>query len=110
MAAVPPTLAAAELFGAARGAFTGADRKRVGYFQRADGGTLFLDEIGETPPEVQVLLLRALETRRDPAGGRDAPRRVDVRLIAATDADLEKPWPRAGSALRSCTAWRATRS
>ncbi|HSG41277.1 MAG TPA: sigma 54-interacting transcriptional regulator, partial [Thermoanaerobaculia bacterium] len=89
MAAVPPTLAAAELFGAARGAYTGADRKRDGYFQRADGGTLFLDEVGETPPEVQALLLRALETREiQPVGGDDL-RRVDVRLIAATDAHLE---------------------
>ena len=90
MAAVPPTLAAAELFGAARGAYTGADRKRDGYFQQADGGTLFLDEVGETPLEVQALLLRALETREiQPVGG-DAPRRVDLRLIAATDADLEE--------------------
>jgi len=90
MAAIPPALAAAELFGAARGAYTGADRKRDGYFQRADGGTLFLDEVGETPPEVQALLLRALETREiQPVGG-DAPRRVDIRLIAATDADLEQ--------------------
>lgn len=89
MAAVPPALAAAELFGAARGAYTGADRKRDGYFQKADGGTLFLDEVGETPPEVQALLLRALETHEiQPVGGDDL-RRVDVRLIAATDADLE---------------------
>ncbi|HEY9421157.1 MAG TPA: sigma 54-interacting transcriptional regulator, partial [Thermoanaerobaculia bacterium] len=89
MAAVPPTLAAAELFGAARGAYTGADRKRDGYFQRADGGTLFLDEVGETPPEVQALLLRALETHEVQPVGSDEPRRVDVRLIAATDSDLE---------------------
>ncbi|MES1243451.1 MAG: sigma-54 dependent transcriptional regulator [Acidobacteriota bacterium] len=89
MGAVPPTLAAAELFGAARGAFTGADQKRAGYFSRADGGTLFLDEIGETPAEVQVLLLRALETGEiQPVGGGE-PQTVDVRLIAATDADLE---------------------
>ncbi|MFL6194736.1 MAG: sigma 54-interacting transcriptional regulator [Thermoanaerobaculia bacterium] len=89
MAAVPATLAASELFGAARGAFTGADRKRLGYLQRADGGTLFMDEVGETPAELQVLLLRALETGEiQPVGG-DEPVRVDVRLIAATDADLE---------------------
>ena len=89
MAAVPPALAAAELFGAARGAYTGADRKRDGYFQQADGGTLFLDEVGETPLEVQALLLRALESNEiQPVGG-GAPRRVDVRLITATDADLE---------------------
>ncbi len=88
MAAVPAALAAAELFGAVRGAYTGADRKRDGYFQRADGGTLFLDEVGETPAEVQALLLRALESGEvQPVG--DEIRRVDVRLIAATDADLE---------------------
>ncbi len=90
MAAVPATLAAAELFGAARGAYTGADRKRDGYFQRADGGTLFLDEVGETPPEVQALLLRALESHEIQPVGSDDVRRVDVRLIAATDADLER--------------------
>ena len=89
MGAIPPTLAAAELFGAAKGAFTGADQKRIGYFARADRGTLFLDEVGETPAEVQVLLLRALENREvQPVGGGD-PQPVDVRLIAATDADLE---------------------
>ncbi len=89
MAAIPSTLAAAELFGAARGAYTGADRKREGFFQRADGGTLFLDEVGETPPEVQALLLRALESGEIQPVGSDDVRRVDVRLIAATDADLE---------------------
>lgn len=89
MAAVPPSLAASELFGAARGAFTGADRRRDGFFQRAAGGVLFLDEIGETPDEVQPLLLRALESGEvQPVGGSE-PRRVDVRLVAATDADLE---------------------
>ena len=88
MAAVPASLAAAELFGAARGAFTGADRRREGFFVRAHGGTLFLDEIGEMPVEVQTLLLRCLETGEiQPVG--EAPRRVDVRLVAATDADLE---------------------
>ncbi|MEP7011879.1 MAG: sigma 54-interacting transcriptional regulator [Acidobacteriota bacterium] len=88
MAALPPTLAAAELFGVARGAFTGADRARSGHLRRADGGTLLLDEVGEMPAEVQALLLRALETGEvHPVGG-DAPFRVDVRLIAATDADL----------------------
>jgi two-component system nitrogen regulation response regulator GlnG len=90
MGAVPATLAAAELFGAARGAYTGAERKREGYFQRADSGTLFLDEVGETPPEVQVLLLRALETQEIQAVGSEEVRQVDVRLIAATDSDLER--------------------
>ncbi len=89
MAAVPPGLAAAELFGAERGAFTGADRRREGSFRRADGGTLFLDEVGATPVEVQNLLLRALESREVQSVGAALPQRVDVRLIAATDADLE---------------------
>ena len=89
MGAIPPTLAAAELFGAARGAFTGAGERRAGYFSQAHGGTLFLDEIGETPAEVQVLLLRALETGEVQPVGAEAPRRVDVRVLAATDADLE---------------------
>jgi two-component system nitrogen regulation response regulator GlnG len=89
MAAIPQSLAAAELFGAARNAFTGADRSREGYFTRANGGTLFLDEVGETPLDVQALLLRALEAGEiQTVGG--APHRVDVRLIAATDARLEE--------------------
>ncbi len=88
LGAIPPTLAAAELFGATRGAFTGADRPRQGYFGRAQGGTLFLDEIGEAPGEVQVLLLRAFETGEIQTVGSEEPRRVDVRLIAASDADL----------------------
>ena len=89
MAALPPALAAAELFGAVRGAYTGADRHRRGLFVQADGGTLFLDEIGETPPEVQALLLRALETGEIRPVGSEETRKVDVRLISATDADLE---------------------
>jgi len=89
MGAIPPTLAAAELFGAAKGAFTGADRQRSGYFTRAQGGTLFLDEIGETPPETQVLLLRALETGIIQPVGSEASKKIDVRILAATDARLE---------------------
>ena len=90
MAAVTPSLAASELFGASKGAYSGANRARPGYFQRADGGTLFLDEIGETPTEVQPLLLRALENGEvQPVGG-DDPVHVDVRVIAATDAKLEQ--------------------
>jgi two-component system nitrogen regulation response regulator GlnG len=89
MGAIPPSLAAAELFGVARGAYTGAERARSGHFARASGGTLFLDEIGEAPPEVQVLLLRALECGEiQPVGAEEAVA-VDVRLIAATDSDLE---------------------
>ena len=89
MAAVPPSLAASELFGAAKGAFTGAERGREGYFAQAHRGTLFLDEIGETPAEVQPLLLRALESGEIQPVGASEPRRVDVRVLSATDADLE---------------------
>jgi two-component system nitrogen regulation response regulator GlnG len=89
MAAVPVELAAAELFGAERGAFTGADRRRPGWFTEAQGGTLFLDEIGETPEAVQPLLLRALDSGEIQPVGAAVARRVDVRLVAATDADLE---------------------
>ena len=89
MATVPPTLASAELFGARKGAFTGADQARDGLFRRAHGGTLFLDEIGETPSDVQPLLLRTLETGEVRSVGSEATSRVDVRVVAATDLDLE---------------------
>jgi len=88
MAAIPPSLAVSELFGSRKGAFTGADRKD-GYFLAANGGTLFLDEIGDTPAEVQPLLLRALESGEIQPVGSAQSRRVDVRVLAATDADLE---------------------
>ncbi|ACY14277.1 sigma 54-interacting transcriptional regulator [Haliangium ochraceum] len=90
LAALPGSLAAAELFGASRGAYTGATRARDGYFRRAHCGTLFLDEIGETPVDVQVMLLRALETGEIHALGGQRADRVDVRVIAATDADLDE--------------------
>ena len=89
LAALPPSLAASELFGAVRGAYTGADRQKIGFFRAAAGGTLFLDEIGEAPPEVQVMLLRALETRQIQPVGSVETQPVDVRIIAATDAALE---------------------
>lgn len=89
MAAIPPPLAAAELFGATKGAYTGATRTRRGAFQRADGGTLFLDEIGDTPEELQALLLRTLESREILPVGAERPSAVDVRLVTATDLDLE---------------------
>ena len=90
LGAIPKELAAAELFGAQRGAYTGADRGRDGFFRVAQGGTLFLDEVGEAPPEVQVMLLRVLETgEMFPVGGH-TPVKTQVRLIAATDAHLEE--------------------
>jgi DNA-binding NtrC family response regulator len=89
MGAIPPSLAPSELFGVVRGAYTGAVRDQLGYFQRAHGGTLFLDEIGETPPEIQVMLLRVLETSEVQRVGSPSTQKVDVRLIAATDANLE---------------------
>ena len=88
LAAVPDALAAAELFGHERGAFTGADRLRVGRFETADHGTLFLDEIGELRADQQVMLLRTLQEGEVERLGGGAPRRVDVRLVAATNRDL----------------------
>jgi two-component system nitrogen regulation response regulator GlnG len=89
LGAIPRELAAATLFGSTRGAYTGAIRDRDGLFRAAHGGTLFLDEMGEAPPEVQVALLRALETGEIHPVGAEKPVAVQVRLIAATDADLE---------------------
>jgi len=90
MAALPPTLAAAELFGVARGAYTGADRQRSGLVREALGGTLFLDEVGIMPSDVQVLLLRFLEDREVRPVGATRGEQVDVRVIAATDSDLDR--------------------
>jgi two-component system nitrogen regulation response regulator GlnG len=89
LGAIPKELAAAELFGSIRGAFTGAQRDREGFFRAAQGGTLFLDEVGEASPEVQVMLLRVLETGELYPVGASTPVKTDVRLVAATDADLE---------------------
>ena len=89
LGAVPRELVVSELFGAEKGAYTGASRQRDGLFVRADGGTLFLDEIGEASPEVQVALLRVMETGEVMPIGATEPRAVDVRLLAATDMNLE---------------------
>ncbi len=88
-AAIPEALFESELFGHARGAFTGATDARHGKFQRADGGTLFLDEVGELPAALQPKLLRALESGDIERVGGRGPERVDVRLVAATNRDLE---------------------
>jgi two-component system, NtrC family, response regulator AtoC len=88
-AAMPPELMESELFGHAKGAFTGAARQRGGLFVEADGGTLLLDEIGEMQPETQAKLLRVLEDGCIRPLGADREIRVDVRLVAATNRDLE---------------------
>jgi formate hydrogenlyase transcriptional activator len=87
-AALPSGLIESELFGHERGAFTGADQRRVGRFELADGGTLFLDEIGEMPLEAQAKLLRVLQDGMIDRIGGTKPVAVDVRIIAATNADL----------------------
>lgn len=82
-------LAASELFGHEKGAFTGAESKKQGFWEEAAGGTLFLDEIGNLPPEVQQMLLRALEAKRYRPTGGNKDKKADVRIIAATNEDLQ---------------------
>ncbi|MCP3677734.1 MAG: sigma-54-dependent Fis family transcriptional regulator, partial [Deltaproteobacteria bacterium] len=88
--AVPESLIEGELFGHEKGAFTGAIRRRKGKFETADNGTLFLDEIGDMPLNLQVRLLRALEEGTVYPVGAEAPISVDVRIIAASNIDLQK--------------------
>ena len=88
-AAIPCDLIASELFGHEKGAFTGATQQRLGRFELANGGTLFLDEVGELPPETQIALLRVLQEHEFERVGGTRPMRADVRVIAATNRDLQ---------------------
>ncbi len=88
-AAIPRDLIASELFGHEKGAFTGATQQRLGRFELANGGTLFLDEVGELPPETQIALLRVLQEHEFERVGGSRPIRTDVRVIAATNRDLQ---------------------
>jgi transcriptional regulator with GAF, ATPase, and Fis domain len=103
-AAIPSALIASELFGHEKGAFTGAVQRRHGRFELADGGTLFLDEVGELPTETQIMLLRVLQEREFERVGGSGPIRVNVRLIAATNRDLEAAV--AGGAFRADLFYR----
>jgi PAS domain S-box-containing protein len=88
-AAIPPSLIASELFGHEKGAFTGAMQRHLGRFELAEGGTIFLDEIGELPPETQIALLRVLQEREFERVGGSKPIRSNVRVITATNRDLQ---------------------
>ena len=88
--AIPEGTIESELFGHVKGAFTGADRARKGYFEEADGGTIFLDEVGELPLAMQVKLLRTLENGEIIPVGSSTALKVDVRVVAATNVDLEE--------------------
>ena len=87
--AIPSSLVASELFGHEKGAFTGATQRRLGRFEAADGGTIFLDEVGELPADTQIALLRVLQEREFERVGANEPVRVDVRVLAATNSNLE---------------------
>jgi transcriptional regulator with GAF, ATPase, and Fis domain len=103
-AATPATLIASELFGHEKGAFTGALQRRLGRFELAEGGTIFLDEIGELPAETQIALLRVLQEREFERVGGSQVIRADVRVIAATNRDLESAI--AGGAFRKDLFYR----
>jgi two-component system nitrogen regulation response regulator GlnG len=89
-AAIPEALLESELFGHEKGAFTGADRRRIGKFEQCDGGTLFLDEIGDMPPALQAKMLRILQEQRFERLGGSEVVQTQVRVLAATNQDLEK--------------------
>ena len=88
--ALPPSLAQSAFFGHVKGAFTGADADKAGYFQEADGGTLFLDEVGNLTMETQQMLLRAIQERRYRPTGAKEDKTANVRIVAATNEDLQK--------------------
>jgi two-component system response regulator AtoC len=90
MASIPEPLFESHFFGHAKGTFTGADRSHRGYFEQADGGTLFLDEVGELPLHLQPKLLRVLENKTITRLGDDTPVHVDVRIVSATNKDLDR--------------------
>lgn len=103
-AAIPASLVESELFGHEKGAFTGAERQRIGRFEQAGGGTIFLDEIAEVPTETQVKLLRVLQERIIERLGSGKPITLDVRIITATQVDLEKAIKK--GTFRSDLFWR----
>ncbi len=111
-----PTLIESELFGYVRGAFTGANRSKEGLLAIADGGTVFLDEVGELPPDLQAKLLRALQEKEIRPVGATHAVKIDVRILAATNRELElavdsgnfRKDRRCASAARTCRCWPST--
>ena len=105
--AIPENLVESEFFGYRKGAFTGADADREGFFQAANGGTLFLDEVADLPLPMQVKLLRAIQEKRVRKVGRDRPKtRSTCASSARPTASCRRWWRRASSGRTSTTGWR----